>query len=122
MPEGRGFQFTPYGFTELGDASGATALPQDFSPAFVDKNLPAAPAPASKTVTAEKIEPKPLRPSLTGPREVVRAAKARAKDIRAELRHMKALQKELTELERLIAAAKKPVAAVRPIESARHAR
>jgi hypothetical protein len=53
---------------------------------------------------------------------VVRAAKARAKDIRSELRHMKALEKELAELERLIAAAQKPVAAVRPIDSARHAR
>lgn len=59
----------------------------------------------------------PLRPA-----DVVKAAKARAKEIRAELKAMRKLQKELAELDRLIAAAKqKPVALVRNIDHARHA-
>lgn len=57
------------------------------------------------------------------PRDVVKAAKTRAAEIRAQLRVMKRLEKELVELERLIAAAKqKPVALVRNIDHARHAR
>ena len=59
---------------------------------------------------------------ITSPGAVIKAAKARVTQIRAELRNMKRLQKELTELERLITAAKKPVAAVRNIDQARHAR
>lgn len=57
------------------------------------------------------------------PADVVKAAKARAKNIRVELRNMKRLERELAELERLIAAAKqKPVAVVRSIDHARHSR
>ena len=57
----------------------------------------------------------PLALDAVSPRGVVKAAKARVRAIRAELRNMKALQKELAELERLIQAAKKPLAAVRDI-------
>lgn len=58
-----------------------------------------------------------------GPRDVVKAAKARATAIRTELRAMKRLEKELAELDRLIAAAKqKPVALVRNIDHARRTR
>lgn len=53
--------------------------------------------------------------STIGPRDVVRAAKARIKDIKAELRTHAALKRELAELERLVAAAKKPVATVREL-------
>jgi len=61
--------------------------------------------------------------SVTRPADIVKAAKARVKTIRVELKQMKRLQSELAELERLIAAAKqKPVALVRNIDHARHAR
>lgn len=49
----------------------------------------------------------PLRPG-----DVLRAAKARVKEIRVELRHHARLERELVELERLIAAATKPPASV----------
>jgi hypothetical protein len=42
---------------------------------------------------------------VTGPRNVVAMAKARLREVKSELRRMKALEKERGELERLIAAA-----------------
>lgn len=75
-------------------------------------------APADQQLSSQAAPPAGLKP-----RDVVKAAKARASEIRAQLRVMKRLEKELVELERLIAAAKqKPVALVRNIDHARHAR
>lgn len=51
-------------------------------------------------IVAAGLSPTPLRPG-----DVVRNAKARARDIRAELRHHEKLKRELAQLERLIAAA-----------------
>jgi hypothetical protein len=51
--EGRGYQFTPFGMTDLGDASGASAVPQDFSPAFVDKQPPPEPHAAARQPNPE---------------------------------------------------------------------
>lgn len=85
----------------------------------VSADMPAQPSPAAIATPAVAVHHgEPL-----SPKNVVKAAKARVTQIRAELRAMKALQKELNELERLIAAAKqKPVAIVRNIDHARHAR
>ena len=65
----------------------------------------------------------PTKAATLLPQDVVKAAKARAAEIRVELRRMKTLQKQLVELDRLIAAAKtKPVAIVRNLDHARHVR
>jgi hypothetical protein len=56
------------------------------------------------------------------PKDIVKLAAARVREIKAELRNHAKLQTELAELERLIAAAKaKPLATIRKIETARHA-
>lgn len=61
----------------------------------------------------------PAGTALTGPNQVVRAAKARVKELRAFLRAsataVKKAEKELRELERLVSAAKRPLAPVRDI-------
>lgn len=122
MSGGQGFQFTPFGITALGDASGAVGdemVPADARAFNVPEREIVEHAPIPQ------LPPAPVRQPATfqlGPGGVVKAAKARAKEIRAELKRLKALSKELEELERLITAAKRPVAAVRAIESARRAR
>jgi hypothetical protein len=56
------------------------------------------------------------------PGDVVGAARARIREIKATLRDHARLQRELTELQRLVAAAKqKPRASIRAIDSARRA-
>jgi hypothetical protein len=54
-----------------------------------------------------------------GPRGVVKAAKARIKELKRILRQHNKLKAELAELERLVAAAQTPAAPVRAISSAR---
>lgn len=59
-------------------------------------------------------------PAKIGPGDIVRAAKRRCKELRAEIREMRRLEKEYEQLRRLIAAAEgKPSAAVRSIDSSR---
>lgn len=60
------------------------------------------------------------KPGALKPRDVVKLARARVKEIKRTLRNMKRLQKEQVELERLIAAADgKTLAPVRAIDTAR---
>jgi len=63
----------------------------------------------SAAVTPEAFEERtPHRrpaPKAVGPKNVVALAKARLREVKSELRRMKALEKEKGELERLIAAA-----------------
>jgi hypothetical protein len=81
----------------------------------------AAPVPQALPIAISVAQPQGI--PITSPGAVLKAAKARAQQIRAELRNKKTLEKELAELERLIAAAKgKPIAVVRNIDHARHAR
>lgn len=70
-------------------------------------------------------EPPRTKPALrlppnTKPKNIVALAKARLKDVKAELRRMKALEKECAELERLIQAAenKKSRPSLRAVKSA----
>jgi len=54
----------------------------------------------------------------TSPKSVIASAKARVKQIKAELKRLRSLQSELGELERLLKAAKqKPTPSVRPLRS-----
>lgn len=111
-----GFEFTPGGMAPLGSAPAASGdslkeasaaragLERKFvgQPAVKIQEAPAAPQPKRK---AEK----PI-----SPREVVRLAKRRRRDIKAELKHHARLENELAQLERLIGAAEgKPLAVVR---------
>lgn len=137
--EGQAFLFTPMGAVPMrpdGTPLEVIDSPVDkiaeFSPIATAREIqqqhvsdrPAPRAlPARQTVISR---PTPAHASIDSamkPGEVVKAARARAKAIRAELRRMKRLEQELAELDRLIAAAKqKPVALVRHIDHARHAR
>lgn len=77
-------------------------------------------APINEPEDEDAISPRPVakqKPSKLASRNVVQLAKARLREIKAELRHMKALEKERAQLERLIAAAEeKPRAVVREIK------
>ena len=126
--EGRAFQYIGGAIVEMHQDGTLMADPGYHDP---DKPLPGAVVRASvEAPTAPRVEPEEvIAPSraasaapITSPGAVLKAAKARVAQIRAELRNMKRLQKELGELERLITAAKKPVAIVRNIDQARHAR
>lgn len=61
---------------------------------------------------------KAVKPKPPAPKDIVSLAKARLKEVKQELRRMKALEKECGELERLIAAAEdtKPRAVVRELK------
>lgn len=123
---GVGFQMSPFGILPIGVS---VAPPSDeYAPAAAParqveplRTVPAValasavPAQLSATPTdATSIAP----PRLSGPRDVVRAAKARAKEIRAQLKAHEALKRELAELERLIKAAKqKPEPKVRALRA-----
>lgn len=135
--EGQTFMFSPLGALPIA-ADGSDAL---LAFARAEAELTGSPSPEPEP----KQERFPFAPGAVGrnarpgaqvapvviqapsaplkPKDVVRAAKARAADIRRELKRLRALEKELAELERLIAAAKqKPVAIVRNIDHARGAR
>ncbi len=56
--------------------------------------------------------------AVDSPRSVIKAAKARVKELRAEMKRMKLLQRELAELERLLkAASEKPKSVVRSLRN-----
>lgn len=122
-----GFESTPFGIIGLGDR--APAPVGEYAPAMAHQVEPEPPPEpirneagrAAQRLTrahAKHAEQAPLRDAKAGPREVVKAARARAKDIRAELRHHETLKRELAELERLIAAAKqKPESKLRALRA-----
>lgn len=75
------------------------------------------------TGEASNLEPaavvqRPLRQAKKpAPKNIVTLAKARRRDLKAELKRLKAAEKELAEIERLIAAAEnKPKAVVRELK------
>jgi len=121
---GHPVQFTPWGMVNhLGAVEG---------PPTVSETVDQAPAVVEKSATLTKFAVQPIpdpRPDVKlsakdlaasaaaggSPRMVINLAKGRARAIRAELKRMKALQKELAELERLLTAAKRPVASVSQI-------
>ena len=130
MSEGQAFAWTPAGpmpieadGTPMGGSTvnpagmvAANARPQQTVALAVPHGSTAVPLTQAEREWGVKLT------DLVRPGNLIKAAKARIRDIRAELRNKKRLERELAELERLVAAAKKPLAAVRPIDSARHAR
>lgn len=72
----------------------------------------------STQAAPQKPTPKAKREAETlTPRDVVRAAKARAKQLRAEIRRLANAKRELEQMERLIAAAdNRPTATVRELK------
>ena len=115
---GVGFEFAGGAIVPLGTPYlGATDEPLPGAvtreaAAFVPPTPGQSPAPVASFASVAQ------PPSINGPRAVLKAACARVKEIRAELRRMKALQKELAELERLLKAARqKPQAPVRALRA-----
>lgn len=49
--------------------------------------------------------PKSAKPKVLTPRDVVKAAKARAKELKAEIKRLEAAKRELAQMQRLIQAA-----------------
>lgn len=127
-----GFQFTERGLQPFGDEPATSTEPLFLdirtSGEGGDPNQGAAPAPALggaplrydiATIPAAKVAAfVPSKP--TKPRDIVKQAKARAKELRAQLRQAERWKKELAQLERLIAAADgKAIAVVRNLDSSR---
>lgn len=120
MSEPKQFEFTPWGVVEAG-----TKLP------FSGDTLNAAGAALEATTQTLVVEPaitsKPfisafqVMPPQGGisPKDVIRAAKTRVKEIRQEITRLRKLQRELAQLENLLSAAKKPrhMAEVRQLAS-----
>lgn len=107
----------PSGFVATNKAGDAVGV----VPLSYQAEKPQPQAVASNASVAPTAQPAPIRqPVITGPRAVVKAARARIKDIRRELKKHAALKTELAELERLVAAAKtRPQATT--IRAVRHA-
>jgi hypothetical protein len=122
LAPGSGVQLTPWGFSALGDASGAQ--PGEFAPGVAPVVEPTAPMPESQVTKPTRlqyaIDVAPAAKIKTGslkPKDVLRLARARVREIRAELKRHAALQKELTQLENMLKAAK-PLASVRALDTA----
>lgn len=95
--------------------------PVQFSMADLRKRIEEGPPSTDESVdTSEEVPSTRSRKSLTkppSPRNIVQLAKSRLREVKKELRRMKALEKELGQLERLIDAAEgKPRAVVSSIK------
>ena len=119
---GQGFQFSPFGIVPLPDSETTDAADEtSFSPGVVALAAPApAPiGPISASVERSAVE-RTVRVAGLAPKDVVKLAKQRLRDINRELKHHEKLKREKAQLERLVLAAKgKLVAPVRSIDSAR---
>ncbi len=128
---GQGFELTAFGAVPLGtkyldpaktsleEAAQYVVRPDygnDDSAPVAASQAPVSSTPRAPAVAAQQRAAAPA--PVASPGNVIASAKARVKELRAELRRMKSLQKELAELERLLKAAKqKPTASVRPLRS-----
>ncbi len=119
-----GFQSTPFGLFDLG-AAAPTQAPNEQAPgiALVAPEAQPVATPVHRPPLAGPIAvhrgSKSAPAPATNPRAVIAAAKARVKEIRAELKNKRALERELAELERLLKAAReKPKSTVRALRSA----
>lgn len=119
MSEGQGFQFTMGGMQPLVAGEKGTVpagpvvphvLPEERTQ---DETAPYFAAPANP----QPPQPKAQRP-IAGPGAVVREAKRRIREIKAELKDHAKLKKELAELERLVKAAKEKPSNLRSIKRA----
>jgi hypothetical protein len=123
----QGVQFSPFGFTNLdesraqgtstealGGAMPAAEPEREEQPRQRGTVVVDRPTPVAKVRAAEKVA---IQTGLSGtPNQVLRGARARIKELRAFLKQADKARKELQELERLVAAAKKPLAPVRDIK------
>src|SRR3954467_2811601 len=122
---GQGFQFTPMGLRPIGDSSGIDTTVQHggvIPPRAVEADESEVAHVAQCATPAVRGKPgvhERLTVAAINPRAVIKAARSRVKEIRAELRRMRGLQKELGQLERMLAAASKPLASLTPITSRR---
>ncbi len=108
-----GFEVTPFGIVPIGTPHVQT--PEEAARYLVHREQEAVEPKALESIrTAAKLAPaKPLRPG-----DLIRSVRVRIREIKAELKHLGALQNELQELERLLQAAKqKPKPSVRPLRS-----
>lgn len=125
-PENEGVQLTPFGAVPLGEAHIDTGMMGSAPPlvpatdfgflhqARVAEHVSGA-LPPSRMMSIDGHPGVQVR-GYGSPREVVKAARARIKELRAFMREAAKAKKELTELERLVAAAKgKQLAPVRDI-------
>ncbi len=99
MTEGKAFQFAPWGIVEgLGLVEEPTGETGQVHGAVV-----------SDTPVARRVQQPAQRqqpPTAIRPRDVLKLARTRVRDIKLELRRMKTLQLELAQLEQLLSAAK----------------
>lgn len=115
--DGAGYQFSPFGILPIGTSIAPTS--DDAAPAAVPQSQMPAPSSALAPfvppvpVADPRITPAELKPLIdlkatvsSSPREVIRAARARVKELKQELRVLAARKRELEELERLLRAAK----------------
>jgi hypothetical protein len=124
---GEAFQMTPWGVV-----SGLAPVVTEENPEeLIASRADIVQTSNERTQRHQFVEPQPQRVIVAAPipatpkptpKDIVKLAAARVREIKAELRNHAKLQTELAELERLIAAAKaKPLATIRKIETARHA-
>lgn len=111
---GQTFQSTPFGLFAL-DPITAAIKPLDEPIEQIAAPQPATSRVAPTATVSRTVAPQKTQPA--GPRQVIAAARARVKEIRAELKRMNALKRELGELERLLKAAReKPTNSVRALK------
>jgi hypothetical protein len=119
MSDAQGYQWTPMGIVPLGQPVPVVA-PETVSPAGASFEAKVVTTSDTPTKTAAKT-PASHADNAVNPKTVLRSAKVRVREIKAELRRMKKLQKELAQLEALVEAASKPthLAPVRALSSSR---
>lgn len=126
---GTGFQHSPFGILPLGtsiapdsDQHAPAAIRSlavtDSQPGPRPLKAPTQSAQAERSPATAAFSPGLAPPAASSPRAVIKAAGARVKQIKVELRRMAALKKELDELERLLRAAKqKPEQRIRALRT-----
>lgn len=121
---GAGFQYTPFGMLPLDQAVPTSTTEHPGAVLEVHRDAPTAEGDSHPVKQAEPVKRAEKRaPAIASapltPGALVKQARARVREIKAELRRMRALEKELAELERLIRAAKqRPQSNVRALRSA----
>lgn len=119
-----GFEFTPGGIRALGNSEATGAPVTDMAPAVVrgaapDIELDEFDEPVQR-VAPKRPQARPVRSVVASPKDVVKLARQRLRDVKTELKRMRGLEKERAQLERLLAAADgKPIGVVRDIHSRR---
>jgi len=114
---GAGFQYSPFGMLQLG----TSVAPESDDPSPAAVRVVTAPAVSAQAPALQQSNRawQTEQPVHSSCGSVIKAARSRVKEIKAELRRMGALKRELDELERLLKAAKqKPEPRVRALRSA----